>query len=294
MSRLTLASLIDEIGDEIPDVAQAKVVRAANKVLQRIHSETNVMDTSTFTTRAKTTTGTVSATQDSTSLTFSGTPLASTDPYMLIQIEGDDAWFTLTYASTSTGTLSSKWAEATNATATYTIVYPTVSFPQTVGQVHRIWAQGLPDLTKIGDRGEGGDNRLGFTGRPEEWYYFGLDTASASPNDELLRIGLRPAPEQRWVFHYTFSKRPTLLDPAGATTQTFPLQDFWNEVIVAGTYSWLWSGRDHPERAGYWLGEYERAIMRVKGQVNKSGTVSPRPFLQTRRSIAVQALPEEM
>lgn len=294
MARLTVANLLDEILDEIPGVVQAKVTRAANKVIQRIHNETNVMDTATFTTRAATTSGTVTVTQDSTTVAFSGTPLASTDPFMLFQATGDDTWFVLTYVSTSSGTLSSKWAEATAAGSAYTIVYPTVSFPQAVGSVHRIWKSGLPDLEYVADRGDEGFGRLGFAGRPTQWMYHGHDTTTASPNDELLRIQLRPAPETRDVFNYTYSKRPSLLDVAGATSQVVPLQDHWNEVVIAGTMCFCWSGRDNPDRASYWLNEYERGITRVRGQVNKAGIVTPRPIGMLRRATMYQPLPEEM
>lgn len=284
MARLLVSDLVDEITDTLPSAATVKIVRAANKVILRIFNEVSLPEYGTFTTRVKITSGTVAVTQDSTTATFSGTPLLTTDPFQIVQIEGDDAWFTLTPSSTSVGALGSKWAAATDATATYTLVFPTVSFPKEVGSILRIWRDGERDLKFAADRGSiEGFAFLNVTGAPQYFSPYLHDSASAAPSDDLLRYILTPAPESREVLSYSFKRRPTLLVQTGGTllTQAVPLPDAWNETIVAGTQFWMWDQRDKQERSKYWRGMYEDAFMRAKASLNPGAVV---PAYGNRRS----------
>lgn len=284
----TVAELLDDLCDHIPSGAQAKVVRAANLVIHRIYAETTIPEYSTFTTKAKVTTGTVSVTQDSTGAEFSGTPLSTSDPIVLIQIDGDAQWFAMSITDTNTGVLSSAWAAANNATATYTMVYPAISFPRAVGEILRIWREGEQDVKFCADRGsEWLSNAV--AGTPIRWSPYIHDSASATPNDDLLRILLTPAPESRLVYQIAYKRRPTLLSPSGATTQTIPLPDVWNECVVAGTLFFLWDQRDQQDRSDFWRAEYERVFQRTRGTLLPAASVSPR----TRRHLTVfSPLPE--
>lgn len=276
MALLTLAELIDECQDVKATLPQAKIVRAANKVIRRIHAETTIPQYSTFTTRAKVTTGTVSVTQDSTTATFSSAVLATSDPIDLVQIEGETAWFLVTPGSTTVGTLSSMWPAATDATATYTLVRPTVSFPRAVAEILRIWRPGLEDLDYAPDRGGDEVERLAsVTGTPVRWSPYIHDAATASPNDDLLRIILDPAPESRETWMYSYRSRPALLTPGGATTQTIPLPDVWNEAVIAGTLCGAYEVRDGLAAAGAKRSEYEAIVKRIKGSLLPAAVVKP-------------------
>lgn len=283
MALKTLAELIDELTDQIPSAAQEKIVRAANKVVRRIYAESTLPEYSTFTTRAKVTTGTVSVTQDQTAVTFSSGVLSATDPIVLVQIDGDEQWFVVTRnAADTAGVLSSKWAAANDATATFTIVYPAISFPVNVGEILRIWREGEADLKFCADRGS--EWLLGsVAGTAMRWSPYLHDSASATPNDDLLRILLTPAPETREVWQYAYRRRQTLLTPGGATTQTIPLPDVWFECVVAGTLFYLWDQRDQQDRSAFWREEYERVFQRTRGTLLPAAAVTPR----TRRNMTV-------
>lgn len=282
MALMTVENLVDEVTAFVPSAATPKIVRLANAVIRRIYAEITIPSVSTFTTKAKVTTGTVHVIQDSTAAEFSGTPLSTSDPFHLIQIEGDAQWFVIVPSDTNTGALSSAWAAATDTTATYTIVYPAVSFPANVGEILRIWREGEPDLKFCGDRGS--EWLTGsVAGTAQRWSPYLHDSAAANPNDDLLRILLTPAPEVREVWQYAFRRRQTYLSPSGATSQTIPLPDVWNECIVAGILSFLWDQRDEEDRSAYWRNEYERVFQRTRGTLLPAASVTPK----ARRNLTV-------
>jgi hypothetical protein len=270
MALLTLANLLNAVLDEIPGKEQAPIVRAANKVVRRIQSEHVSPVRSTFTTKAPVTTGTVAVTQDSTTVTFSSSILSATDPVMLLQVDGDSTWFVMTYASGTGGVLSSKWAEASDATATYTLVYPTVSFPAAVGQVTQIQQAGYQPLPF-----RMGESCPYTTGTPSSWSPYTHDAAAAAPSDDLLRYFLNPAPDQRLVFQFWYKPRTTFLDPGGATSQVIPLPDVWEEAVVQGTLYWLWQQEDTREKALLHHRLYEDALARSRGAQHGAITLEP-------------------
>lgn len=272
MALLTLANLLDDVLDEIPGKEQEPTVRAANKVIRRLHTELVQPQRSTFTTKAATTSGTVGVTQDSTTATFSGSVLSTSDPLRLVQVEGDSTWFLVTRDAADTdGILSSKWGQATNATATYTIVYPTVSFASTVGEILSIQRPGEEPL----------DFRIGgrfpeTSGIPQAWSPYSHDGSSASPDNDKTRIILNPAPESRIVYSFWYKPRTTLLDASGATTQTIPFSDLWYECIVQGALFFLWKQEAQSEKALLASQLYERAMNRARGSALPAATIKAR------------------
>ena len=268
MALLTLSQLLDDCQDEIPSKAQAQVVRACNKVIRRIQTEFVEPVRSTFTTRPEVTTGTVAVTQDLTLVTFSSSILSATDPVMLVRIGSDAGWFILTYASATTGNLSSKWAAATDAASTYSLVYPTVTFPAAVGRVQKIQRPGFPPL----DFRPAGSCPWA-SGIPTSWSPYSHDETSTTPNDDLVRIFLDPAATDRLVYEYWYDPRTTFLDPAGQTTQTIPFSDMWYEAIVAGTLSHLWQQEGAPDKAMAKAAVAEAAFTRARGSMLPAGTI---------------------
>lgn len=276
MALLTLAQLLSDVEDEIPQKQQAQIVRAANKVIRRIYTEFVEPVRTTFTTLPEVTTGTVSVTQDSTAVTFSSSVLASTDPVRLVNIDGDSNYFMLTYVSGTQGTLSSKWPQTTNATATYKIVYPTISFPAGVGEILSIKQYGYDTL-----RFHVGGVMPWSSGIPETWSPYVHDESSASPSDDLLRIFLNPAPTTRIVYEVWYKPRITFLDPGGATSQTIGLSNLWYDAIVQGVLMYVWK---QERREGNQIitqnALYEQALARARAAALPAGVI-PRKGVRT-------------
>ena len=279
MALLTLAKLLDEVRDEIPNKEQAPIVRAANKVLRRLQTECLLPQRSTITTKAATTTGTVSVTADSTTATFSSGVLSTSDPLRLVQIDGDSTWFTVTRnAADTAGVLSSAWAEATNATATYKIIYPTLSFPAAVGELLSIWHAGEEPLRFA--MNETDVQWQTTVGQPCFWSPLLYDDAAADPNNDLLRIRLHPPTDERIVYSFLYRPRTTFIDTAGATTQTVSIPDLWTEAVVSGTLFFLWKQEANNEKALLHSALYEAAIARARGSSYPDMVLGPRTYRQ--------------
>lgn len=277
MALLTLANLISEVTDEIPNKEQAFIVRAINKVLRRIYTENVEPQRGTFTTVPSVTTGTVSVTQDSTSVVFSSGIVLAADPLRIVQIDGEQSWFNLTRGAGDTlGALSSKWPTTTNATATFTIAYPTITFPAAVGEILSIWREGFEPLHFNSDAQLSTILPQVTSGIPTHWSPYLHDEAAATPSDDLRRVFLAPVVMTRMVYSYTYKPRFTFLDPAGLTTQTLPLGDLWYEAIIAGTLFWLWKQEDQGQRALIQSTIFEEALARARGSNLPSATIRPR------------------
>lgn len=262
MAQKTLTSLTAEVQDYIPEIAMAKVGRAANMVLQRIAKEFAEYGRTTFTTRAKTTTGTVAVTLNSTGVTFSSAVLASTDPIMLIKVDGVDDWIVLTYASTTTGTLSSAWPAATNATATYTIVYPTVTFGSDVLHPHKIKQENYEPLKVIGDLNREATSYA--PGRPIAWSFTSTNTG-ATPDDSY-RIWLHPAPDDEYLYQVAYKKRPQAYTVSDGSTKS-NLPAIWDATLFYGTMFHAFLMDSKAEEASPWKGLYEEAFMEARSTV---------------------------
>jgi len=272
MALLTLAELIDDIRDEIPGKEQAPIVRAANKVIRRIHTEHIRPSRGTFTTMAAVTSGTVAVTRDSTTATFSGSVVLAADPVRLVQISGDQIWFTLTRGAADTdGVLSSKWAQATDATATYTIVYPTISFPAGVGEILGIQYVDGEQLEF-----SAGGQFPQTSGVPQSWSPFATDSDAASPSDDLERILLNPGPQERHTYSYWYKPRSTFIATDAATTATIPFSNRWYEAIVQGALSFLWKQEGDATKAMISASLYELAMRRARGADMPAAIIPPR------------------
>lgn len=273
MAQLTLADLMSFVQDSIPDRPQAKIARAANRVLRNIHERIGVPKRSTLTTKPKVTTGTVSATIDSASVTFDSSVLGASDPFTIVQISGVDEWFNVTRVNGTTGTLSSVWPTTTASGLAFTLVYPIVTFPVNVLRVTRMWQEGWKELMFAGDEKQnapvGWYSAPGITagrvspGRPLWWAPFQMDSSAASPSDDLVRRMLIPWPDQRYVFEYSYLERVAYFTPGGATSQTTGLPDEWNDAIEVGTLYWSWIQENRRENAEPWRIDYEKAMMRT-------------------------------
>lgn len=268
MAQLTVQNIIDFVQDYIPDCPQAKIVRKTNLVLQRIYGEIGQVARSTFTTKASVTTGTVSVTNGSAGVLFSSGVLSTVDPLTYIQISGSSTWYTITRnGNDAQGLLSSFFDGASGSGLSYTICYPSVTFPTSVLQVLGIWKEAFKELkfantehiARLFDR---------ITVGTPEWYApYLTDTSGTTPDDEKLRFLLVPAPSTALTLTYAYKVRPTLLDPAGSTSQTSGLPDFYNETILNGTLFFLWDQEDKQDRSSFWKGEYESAWKRAMAQV---------------------------
>lgn len=277
---MTLLEVLDDVRDTFSDAPQEKIVRAVNDIVRDIYAEITVPQYSTFTTKAKTNTGTVSVTNNSTTATFSASVVLAADPIRIVQIEGSQAWYGLTRnAADTAGVLSSAFDGVTDTTATYTILYPAVSFPVGVGEILRIWREGIDDggLAFAGDRGSDMDfAQLAVVGSPIRWSPYIHDSAAASPNDDLLRILLTPTPEAVETFMYAYRSRPTKLTTGGATSQTIPLPDGWDRVVKAGVMARMYEIRKGLDVALPKYNFYARLKKEQRGNLLPAAKISPR------------------
>lgn len=275
MALLTIADLQDDVADELPNKEAAVIVRAVNKVIRRIYTEFVEPQESTFTTVPTMATGTVSVIQDSTTINFSSSVLSSTDPVTFIQVTGDNAWFQVTYVSASQGTLSSKWAGSTNATATYQMVYPVYSFPAGIGEIISIGQSGFDPLKfRIGTR----DTQTSWwwqmgVGLPTHWGPWTHDETAGVDN---LRIIVTPAPLDRRVYAYTYKPRVARLNPVGATSQTIPLQDRWYEAICEGVLFFCRRQENESMKGFAQSAAYEAALSRCRGASIPAAIIPPK------------------
>lgn len=270
MAQLTVAGLMNYVKDFIPGKTQAKTVRAANLVLQRIYRKIGQTERLTFTTKAPVSTGTVSATANNTAVTFSGNVLSASDPLTYIQIDGDATWYTLTRVTDSTGTLSSAFAGTTGAALGYQIVYPAVTFPTNVMQVLGIWSEGYVPLRFAGTEHIPQLSSLLAPGKPEFFSPYLMDSSATSPDDERLRVLLIAPPDKMYSYTYAYKRRPTLLDATGADTQKLTLPDYFNETILTGTLYFVWDQEDANPRSVKWKTAYEEAWKEAMAEANVS------------------------
>lgn len=267
MSQLTVGQLVSFVQDYIPGVPKAKVIRKFNLLAEEIFEEVSQVEWSTVTTRAKVTTGTVSVTNGSTSVTFSSGVLAapSTDSLVFGQIGDDPTWYPVTYVSSTSGTLASKYAGTTNALATFTLVYPVIVFPAAVGQVLGMRYRGeklefaTPDNASARYDAE-------TIGRPR-WYGQYVHDPNATP-DDAHRVILWPFADATYSLEFCYLRRPTLLGVTDGDSAILGLPSTFNRAIEFGTLALCWSQEDGGARFGEWWGRYERALSKARATAN--------------------------
>lgn len=263
MSQLTLSDVVTFVHIHIPDYPQAKIGAAVNLILEEVYERLNEIGYSTFTTRAPTTTGTVSVTNGSTTATFSSGVLLAADAFRVVQIGDDVTWYVVTRnAADTAGVLSSGFAGATNATAAFRIYYPTVTFPAGVGQILEIkresdvplqFAPGINPATIVS---------VGTVGAPRYFAPYSFDDA-ATPND-AVRVILRPFPNAMYGYEYQFIARPTLIDPDTVTPSTVKVAvpTTFRQPLLFGVLTLCWLGDDQ-ELSDRWSAKAENAFKKA-------------------------------
>lgn len=265
MSLLTVGGLVSWVQDFVPGLPKAKVVRKANDVLQEIHETVAQVEWTTFSTRAPVTTGTVSVTAGSTAVTFSSAVLTfpNTDSLVFVRIDDDSngTWFALTPSSTTVAALSSKYAGATNAAATYRIVYPVVVFPTGVSQVTHVQRLGckldFATLENVALR-----EASEVVGLPR-WYGPYVHDASGSP-DDLHRLLMTPFPDAAYSYEASVMKRPAAISTTAADAITVPLPAQFDRAVKFGTLALCWSQEDGETKFGPWWGRYQKALAEAR------------------------------
>lgn len=257
MAQLTLAQIRTHVQQFTPDKATAAIDNAVNRTVEDLALEFGNQDRGTFTTLPKVTTGTVTATQDSTAVVGSGTAFASTYLNGLIQIEGQDAWFMVPTVTDPTNiVLSSAWHGTTSAGLTYTLVQPQITFPTTVLRIIKMWQRGrLPLRYALDDKGE--EMIEWDEGEPEVWF----DAPFGSTGQ--VQVRLTPYPDTRYLYEYTYMKQPTLLSADG---DLIPFPSHLNSVVLAGVLSLIWDQEDAQDRSMAWLQRYEMLKRKARGE----------------------------
>lgn len=274
MSQILFSEVVTFVRVHLPNLPQLTIGTHLNLMLEEIYERLALNYYSTFTTRAATTTGTVSVTAGSTAVTFSSGVLGASDGMRVFQSNGDSTWYVLTRTNATTGVLSSAYAGATDATATYTILYPTVTFGAGVGTILRV---GRANTNLELDLAAGAArNRvtMGVTsGIPLYYAPYAFDDG-ATPND-AHRIILTPFPNTAQAYEYEYDARPTLVDPSAAdpTTVSVAIPTTFRKPLLYGTLGLCWL-REDQDSSDRWTSKAEEAIRQA--MATKSKEVSGR------------------
>lgn len=262
MSRLTFADLSDHIGDYLKDKQPALIRRAANLVLRDVARKIGPIKRSTFTTVPPYSTGTVTGTIDSTTLTGSSTAWTSASHAgQDIRIGGAYEWFNIdSVASNTSLTLSSKYPGATTAGLSYEIAFPLVTLETDVLEIIEIGRIGEEPLTAMAHDRVAATGWSGATGVPDYWMRAPLATNGA------YRIRLSARPDARYTFSYSYRQTPTLYDDKDSFSYS-DIADGYDDAVIYGTLAHLFNEEGSFERAAYWNGRYEKAMGDVKGSV---------------------------
>lgn len=283
MSQLTYLNVIDFVLDYLPGIPNAKIGRKLNLVIQDIYDEIAQIERSTFTTRAPTTTGTITVVAGSASVSFSGTPLATTDTLRMIQIYGVSEWFNLTYVSTSSGTLSSVWPSTSGSGLAYKIVYPTQTFPVDVAQVLNARREGYDPL-EFSTEHNAQHRAYSLTPGVPRWYSTYLFDSSGSP-DDLHRIYLTPPPDAAYTYMYSYIPKPALITVDGATSQVLGLAAVFNLAVQFGTLALCFGQDDDESSMGPWWGRYQKELQKALAHTSAESPKRRQSAYRTGRGI---------
>lgn len=258
MSRLTFAQAQARIEHHLPDKSPTAILDALNLGIQEVALHFPSKGRGTFTTLPTLSSGTVTATQDSTGIVGSGTAFASAYQDGLFRASGESAWFGVPTVTDSTNLVtSSAWAQDTGAAKTYELAQPFITLPANVMRLERMWIAGSPVLEAQSDEKSEWWSEP-YTGQPTNW-----SDASIGSSGER-RIMLKPFPDVRYVVRYTFSEEPTLYTSDGSSETSLP--GFLNPLILAAALWQAWDQEDSPERSRYWYQRFELLLGRARGE----------------------------
>ena len=131
------------------------------------------------TTVAPYSTGTITATQASTTVTGSSTVWTSAMTGRKIRIDDEDVFYTFTYVSATSGTLDKAWAVATTSAASYEIFEYVYDVDSTAGEVGQVLMpnEGHPFAERSLDWVTARDPARRGVGTPLVWVPHGLDSS---------------------------------------------------------------------------------------------------------------------
>lgn len=174
------------------------------------------------------TTGTVTATTDSTTITFTSAPTASVTGYFIQTTDSDD-WYKISAhtAAATTATLENQYTRTGGSGLTYTLRKVYYSLPSTVdrivsvrqfispstmtGVLTRSFDRAVPDITS--------------TGTPQWYYLWGQDT------DKNWLFTPYPIPSERLLFEIRFYKKASDMS-SDSDVSIVPVK--WHQILVEG------------------------------------------------------------
>jgi hypothetical protein len=251
---MTLSELETEIKRWLPDKSSAAIMAAANFAIREI-GKSGVFSQnfrSSITTTDPVSLTSVTATNGST--TVSATGIVAGMANQVIQIEGDDNWYTIATATTGSLTLSSVFAGATGSgTLTATVAYARVALPAYVLTIDRIRAQNYEPLTQL-------DGELATetysTGRPDTFV-----PVVPVNTSEYLEVFLIPFPDADYTFIVEGRKKVALFSDSSSQSG---VPEEHEDILLSGTLFYLWSAEDGEEKAAFWKQLFERGLRRGK------------------------------
>lgn len=261
----TLGSVKSFVRAWIPDRRDAAILAAANDVGEDFYARLAPRGTDTVTSTAPKTGGTVSVTAGSASVVGVGTNFVSADDAgQVIKIEGSDVlWRVDAVGGVTALTLSSAWDGEDGSGLEYTIYYPVLTLPTTVGNLDEIGRPNQPDLEHVADERR---DEMGFEQEAGEPYAY-ADEAPASSG--ALKIRLIPMPDDAYAFLMAFGKRWVDLAADG---DNFGLPPIFNAAISAAVLAHCYGQEDNTAKAGLWNAKAEARFMRARA--NKLGQIN--------------------
>lgn len=249
--------ILNKIGIDDTDVEDV-VEQALNDILQEIcqsHNFSWLYGDSSFITAAPYETGTVTATEGSTTITGSGTTFTSAMAGRKFRCE--DATYEISaYVSTTEITLSKNYAGAGGAGLTYKIYQNEYSLASDVEDVLSMRQENNPQkLKKRGieflDKYYPQRNSFGY---PSMYAIIGYDSS------DYMKVEVYPIPNQARNIYYRYKLRVTEMS-ADSDTPIIPLRYRW--VMAKGALYKIAKYLDMPDIGGDYEREYRQGIAQI-------------------------------
>lgn len=270
MARMDLSALQTEVKLFIKGKENDSIKGAANYIIRQLNKEgfTFSRVRSAFTTTAPVSITDCGATKGSVSIT--GTGLVADMAGQFIQIEGSDVWYPISTASTGSATLEAAFdgdGDSGAGTLSATVAYGRIQLPGSILIPKQIVRRNYSPLEPMNMDIDLFGGTFQSTGEPT--HFMNVEEINTSSNSEILIL---PFPDAVKTYNIVGLSALTRFTTS-ASTCGIPEVD--EDVLISGTMWLCWAGENDEQRAVFWLGEYNRALRRMKA-VHKEPSPAPR------------------
>jgi hypothetical protein len=205
-------------------------------------------------------TGSVSITQDSATVTGSGTTFTESMEGRLIKFGTEDNWYEiLNYVSATEITLSSNYIGTTDTNSTYCIYKVDYPLASDFKKMH--WVKQIITPAKLIPIPEGFFNQYypdmfirGEDVTPDSFFLTGIDASG------YYTINFSPIQTTRKQFYYCYTKQLPSINTTGGTSK---IPTKWHEAIVFMLDVFVFNMIDIPQKANFYNNLYEQTIARM-------------------------------